>query len=260
MSPRTIALTRAVSRRLAGCELTHLEREPIDLDRARAQHLGYEEALRDLGCEVLQLAEEPELPDSVFVEDAAVVVDELAVVTRPGASSRRGEVQSLAEALAQWREITHIQAPGALDGGDVLRLGRIFYVGLSSRTNAEGLRQLALALEPRGYSVRGVELGACLHLKSAACAVAEGVVLANPDWLDVGVFGDAEVIAVAEEEPFAANAVAVGDAVIHPAAFLLTRQRLQVRGISVRPVEVDELAKAEGGVSCCSVLVTVAAS
>jgi len=256
VSPRTIALTRAVSRGIDRCELTHLQREPIDLERARAQHAAYEEALRDLGCEVLQLAEMPEQPDSVFVEDVAVVADEIAVMTRPGAPSRRPEGASLAEVLANWRPLAQIEGPGALDGGDVLRLGRAFYVGLSGRTDRDGLRQLAQALEPHGYSVRGVDLGACLHLKSAACAVADEVVLVNPYWVDPAVFGGAQVIAVAPEEPFAANAVRVGDAVIHPSAFPLTRQRLQVHGISVRPVEVDELAKAEGGVTCCSLLVT----
>ncbi len=257
MSPRTIALTRAVSRCIDRCELTHLERAPIDLERARAQHATYEEALRDLGCEVLQLPELPELPDAVFLEDTAVVLPELAVLTRPGAPSRRPEVESTAEVLANWRPLAAVQPPGRLEGGDVLVVGRRIYVGLSSRTNEDGVRQLSEALQPYGYSVCGVELADCLHLKSAACAVADHTVLANPEWIDLAVFGDLERIEVAPEEPFAANAVRIGDAVIHPAAFPLTRQRLQVQGISVRPVEADELAKAEGGVSCCSLLLTM---
>src|SRR5436190_24028657 len=139
---QTLAISRAVSRAITRCELTHLERDPIDLERARAQHDAYEEALVALGCRVERLAEEPELADSVFVEDTAIVVDEIAVLTRPGAESRRGEVDSIGRALAPYRKPARLEAPATLDGGDVLRLGKRLFVGLSSRSNRAGVQAL----------------------------------------------------------------------------------------------------------------------
>src|SRR5262245_23966723 len=136
-----VALTRDISPALASCELTHLPRVPIDVERARAQHREYEQALAEAGCEVQRLPSSAEMPDSVFVEDIAIVFDELAIVTRPGAESRRIEVQAIADALQKYRRLRCIAAPGTIDGGDVLVVGRRVYVGLSSRTNAEAVRQ-----------------------------------------------------------------------------------------------------------------------
>jgi dimethylargininase len=249
-----VALTREVSASLARCELTHLSRELIDLDRARAQHVAYEDTLRSIGCDVRRLRPEPGMPDAVFVEDVAVVVDEMAVVTRPGAASRRGEVRSVAEALAPYRDLFHIEPPGTLDGGDVLVMGRSVLVGLSSRTNEEGATQIAAMLAPFGYTVRRVPVGSCLHLKSAVTRVSASVVLLNPGWLDARALDAFERIEVDPAEPWGANALEIGGAVLYPAAFPRTRDRLLRRGLDVREVGVSELAKAEGGVTCCSVL------
>src|SRR5512139_3298635 len=137
-----IAITRQISPRFQDCELTHLDRQPIDLDLARTQHQQYEAALRELGCEVISLPPEPDLPDSVFVEDVALALDEVAVITRPGADSRKPERESIAQALSPYRTLFTIEAPGTLDGGDVLSVGKTVYVGLSSRSNRSGLGQL----------------------------------------------------------------------------------------------------------------------
>jgi dimethylargininase len=249
-----IALTREVSARLARCELTHLSRETIDLDRARAQHAAYEDALRSIGCDVRRLRPEPEMPDAVFVEDAAVVLDEIAVVTRPGAASRRGEVPSVAEALTPYRGLVRVEPPATLDGGDVLVVGRSVFVGLSARTNEEGARQLAAAVGPRGYTVRSLSVRSCLHLKTAVTRVGPRAVLLNGDWVDAEAFAAFETIEVHRDEPWAANALEVGGAVVHPAAFPRTGDRLRQRGLDVRAVDVSELAKAEGGVTCCSLV------
>jgi dimethylargininase len=249
-----VALTREVSASLAQCELTHLSRESIDLDRARAQHAAYEKALRSIGCDVRRLPPEPEMPDAAFVEDTAVVVDEMAVVTRPGAASRRGEVRSVAEALAPYRDLFHIEPPGTLDGGDVLVMGRSVLVGLSSRTNQEGAAQMAALLAPFGYTVRTVPVRSCLHLKSAVTRVAASVVLLNPAWLDARVLDAFERIEVDPAEPWGANALETAGAVLYPAGFPRTRDRLLRRGLDVRDVDVSELAKAEGGVTCCSLV------
>jgi dimethylargininase len=171
MSSQSIAITRQISPRFNECELTHLDRQPIDLDLARAQHRQYETALRDLGCEVISLPPEPELPDSVFVEDVALVFDEAAVITRPGADSRKPETESIARALAPYRTLFAIEAPGMLDGGDVLRVGKTVCVGLSSRSNQSSVEQLQRILAPFGYSVKIVEVTGCLHLKSAVAQV-----------------------------------------------------------------------------------------
>lgn len=254
MKPALIAITREISPEIANCELTHLERQVIDIDNARRQHQRYEDALAALGCQVQRLPVEPDLPDSVFVEDAAIVLDELAVITRPGAESRQPETESVARALQPFRKLAFIQPPGTLDGGDVLRIGKALYVGLSGRSNLAGIEQLRSILEPYGYSVQGVELHGCLHLKSAVTQVAEDTLLINPAWVDGRVFGDMKLVEVDPREAFAANTVWIGDAVIHPAAFPFTRQRLEAAGINVHVVDASELAKAEGGVTCCSLI------
>jgi dimethylargininase len=255
MAAPVLALTRPVSDSLARCELTHLARQPVDLARARAQHRAYEAALEELGCELRRLPAADELPDAVFVEDLAVVVDECAVLTRPGAASRRPERAAMEAALDGLRPLHRLRAPARLDGGDVLRSGRRLWVGMSGRSDRAGIEQLGAALAPHGYEVRGVALRGCLHLKSAACEVAPGLLLVQPEWVDPAAFRGCATLTVDPSEPFAANAVAVGGAVVHPAAFPRTRARLEAEGLRVRPVEADELAKAEGAVSCCSVLV-----
>lgn len=251
-----IALTREVPASIVECQLTHVGRQPIDVLRARVQHAEYEEALRILGCEVVRLPAEQELPDSVFVEDAAIVLDELAVLMRPGAMSRRAEVASVAEVLSRYRPLSTITPPDTIDGGDVLRLRGTLWVGLSSRTNAPGARQLGDAVSPFGYEVRVAEVRGALHLKSAVTQVGANLLLVNPDWIDPTTFDGWEVMLVDPTEPFAANAVMVNGALIHSTQFPRTQERLQARGIRVIGVDASELSKAEGGVTCCSLLLT----
>jgi len=251
------AITRKVSGAILRCELTHLARQPIDFVRAQKQHATYEECLAAAGCKVESLPAEPELPDAVFVEDAAVAFDEIALIARPGAESRRAEVESVARALAQHRKPARIEPPGTLDGGDVLRIGKRVLVGLSQRTNAAGIGQMRAALAPFGYSVESVPVKGCLHLKSAATQVAENTVLLNPRWIDRALFPGMDCIEVAPEEPLAANALWLCSGqggVIFPAEYPATRARLEACGIRIVPVEVSEFAKAEGGVTCCSII------
>ena len=183
-----IAITRDVSTSLGECQLSFVARTALDVERARQQHRGYCDALHALGCRVIALAPQHDLPDAVFVEDTAVVLDELAVLTRPGAQARRDEVASVAAALAEWRPLAGIVSPGTLDGGDVLRIGRRLYVGASARSNAAGIAQLAALVEPHGYSVQAVATSGCLHLKSAVTALADDLVLIQPAWVDARVF------------------------------------------------------------------------
>lgn len=202
-----------------------------------------------------QLPEQPDHPDSVFVEDTVIVLDAVAVVTRPGAASRRGEVESMATALDGLREIVRIEPPGTLDGGDVLRLDRTLYVGASARSSAEGIVQLGRLLAPLDYRVVAVALRGCLHLKSAVTQVAPGQVLLNPAWVEARCFPGYEPIAIDPAEPHAANALLVDEALIYPASCPRTADALRKLGIDVRSVDMSETEKAEGGVTCCSVIV-----
>ena len=252
-----IAITREVSPNIGHCELTHLAREAIDANVARAQHRQYEDCLAALGCEIHSLPAEPELPDSVFVEDTAVVFDELAIITRPGADSRKPEIQSIAKALKPYRRLSYIKSPGIIDGGDVLCIGKTLFVGLSRRSNQAGIEQMRALLDPFGYTVEGVQMNGCLHLKSAVTQVAKNTLLINRVWVDAGAFEHMNLIDVDPSEPFGGNALLVGETVVYPSAYPGTQRRLEDHGISVRVVDVSELAKAEGGVTCCSLIFNV---
>lgn len=248
------ALTRPVSASIERCELTHLERIPIDPARARAQHAGYERLLQSLGVTVRRVPGDDALPDAVFIEDTAVVLDEVAIITRPGAPSRRPETRAVAEVLAGYRPLRHIEAPGTLDGGDVLRLGRTLHVGRSSRTSDAGIAALGRIVAPYGYRVVPVDFMECLHLKTAVTDLADDLLLVNPAWVVPACFPGCRVVAVHADEPFAANAQRVEGMVIHSARFPRTTERIARAGVDVRVVETSELAKAEGGVTCCSLL------
>ncbi len=249
------AITREVSPAINRCELTHLRREPIDPGRAAAQHREYELCLAALGCRIDRIPADPHLPDSVFVEDTAVVLDEAAVLARPGAESRRGETVTVEQRLAGYRTLCRLYEPATLDGGDVLRIGRTLFVGRSDRTNDVGIEQLRQAVARLRYSVVPVRVAGCLHLKSAVTEVGPGILLINPRWIPAFPFAGFRCIEVDESEPQAANALRIGDTVIYPASFPRTRERLESHGIQLRIVDVSELAKAEGGVTCCSLII-----
>ena len=249
-----IALTRPVSSSLDRCELTHLARQPIDVALASRQHRDYERVLESLGCSIVRMEAEPGYPDAVFVEDTAVVLDELAIVTRPGAASRRGEVDSVARALRPYRHVVALEAPATLDGGDVLRVGREIYVGRSGRTSDAAIQQLGRLVAPWGYAVTPVSVSGCLHLKSAVTAIGDRLLLANPSWIDLTQFRDCEVVEVDPGEASAANALAIGGEVICAAAYPRTNERLARRNLDVVTVDVSEIAKAEGALTCCSIV------
>ncbi|MGA8258577.1 MAG: arginine deiminase family protein [Arenicellales bacterium] len=247
------AVTRPPGPNLAACELTHLARVAIDAARAAAEHDAYERTLAALGCTIERLPADVDLPDSVFVEDTAVVLPEIAVITRPGAASRRPETASVAGVLGRYRILRNIVEPATLDGGDVLRLGRTLHVGLSSRTNRDGVEQLGSIVAPFGYEVRAVPIRGCLHLKTAASWLGDDQVVLNPEWVDEEAFAGLAVIRVDPREPYAANVLRVGGTVLCASAHIRTRERLERRH-TVRSVDIRELAKAEAGVTCCSLV------
>jgi len=249
-----VALTRKPARSLDACELTHMERKPIDPDAAARQHRGYCEALEACGARVVTLPPAEEFPDSVFVEDTAIVLEEVAVLTRPGVGSRRGEVALIEAEVARLRPVVRVGPPATLEGGDVLRLGRTLYVGLSPRTNAEGADSLRRLVAPHGYEVVTVVPRGCLHLKTGCSALDDEAVLVNPEWVDPACFRGREVLSVDAAEPWAANVLSVAGSVCGSAAFPRTLEALAARGREVRAVEVSEFAKAEGSMTCLSLL------
>ncbi len=253
------ALTRQVSPTFAECELTFLNRQPIDVAKAIKQHRAYEACLTELGAHVISLPADPSFPDGVFVEDAAIVLDEVAIVTRPGAESRRGETESIAQALAPFRELRYIREPATLEGGDVVHIGRTLFVGLSRRTNREGIGQLTELLKPFGHRVIPVEVNGCLHLKSGACWAGGDRILANRQWIDASAFRDFRIIDVAADEPGAADVLPIGGSVLVPSNFVHTSETLTAAGVDVRNIDVSELQKAEAGVTCMSILFRLSA-
>ncbi len=247
-----IAITRSVSPHIAECELTFRDRTPIDYARAVAHHRAYEQALEELGCTIVHAGELPQAPDGVFVEDAAIVLDEIAVITRPGAESRRSETNSIAQVLRQYRPVHFIREPGRIDGGDVLRIDRTLYAGRSQRTDDDGIAQLRAMVTPHGYDVVAVPFRGCLHLKSAATYV--GVLLFNPSFVEARLFGDVEAVAVSASEPDAGNALRIGETILMSSSWPGTRRLLESGGLHVATVDADELEKAESGVTCCSLI------
>ena len=249
-----IAYVRELSPRLERCELSFLGRSPIDAALAQRQHAAYVSALGSLGCRLAWLPALPEHPDGVFVEDTAVIVPEITVITRPGAASRRNEVESVVTTLAARARMARVREPGTLEGGDVLRVGRALYVGLSARSNADGVAQLAAALAPFDYSVQGVPMQGCLHLKSAVTWIAPDTILVNPQWVDPALFGAHNIVEVAPSEPFGANTLTVNSVTLVSADYPQTQELLQAAGITTRTLEVSELHKAEAALTCMSLI------
>jgi len=252
------AFTRAVSPRIFECQLTHLERVPIDGAEAAAQHASYERALADAGLEIVRLPELADDPDAVFVEDTAILLDGHAIITRPGAASRIGEIASTAEGLAPHFDLHGIEA-GFLDGGDVMRIGRKLYVGLSTRTDARGISSLAEIASTIGFDVVQAQLRDCLHLKTGVTfpgpdARGDPVLLYDPSSVDPAQFASTEPMPVAARERAAANCVRAADSLILPAGNPRTAEALRNRGYNVVEVDVSELQKAEAGVTCMSLI------
>jgi dimethylargininase len=248
------ALTHIPSPHLSRCELTYLASKPIDFDKALRQHQAYVDMLQRCGVRVIVLEANRDLPDSVFVEDTALVLDEIAVMTPMGVASRQAESAAVETALAPFRPIARIRPPAKLEGGDVLRMGRHLYVGLSTRTNKAGLQALAEIVRPHGYRVSSVEVTGGLHLKTACTALDAHTVLINPAWVEAAPFEGLEQIIVPPNEPFAANILRIDGTIGMHAGFEGTRRLAEARGYRVAVADISEFLKAEAGLTCMSLL------
>lgn len=251
-----LALTHVPLPNLDHGQRTHVARRAIDYDLALQQHGAYCQMLRDCGAQVRTLDVNRSLPDSTFIEDTAIVLEEVAVLASMGTATRRAELAGIEPELRKYRELYRIEAPATLEGGDVLRLGRVLLIGLSSRTDTEGVRALEAIVRHYGYRVIAVPVQHCLHLKTACTALPDGSLLLNPHWLDMQALPELERVPIPEEEPWAANTLTIGSTVCLAAEHVRTADLLRQRGFHARTVNLSEFMKAEGGVTCLSLLLT----
>jgi len=249
-----IALTREPSSSLVDGERTFRTHAPIDIERARLQHRAYRQALEECGARVVTLPALDDLPDAVFIEDVAIVLDEVAFLLPMGVDSRREEPRQVADEVGRWREVVRLPEGSRAEGGDVVRLRRTLYVGHSGRTDESGIAALSAVLPPLGYRVIPVDVAGCLHLKSACTALDDETILINPAWVDGSAFESDRAIAISDDEPWAANALRVGGVVLLQAGCPRTIERVAKAGFDVRAVDVSELAKAEGSLTCLSLV------
>lgn len=248
------AITHKVSSRISECELTFIERAPIDYELSKRQHDSYESLLKRLGLSVRSLSENDNYPDACFVEDTAIVVDELAVMCTMGVSSRRGEIPLIARELSNYRDLNHIFLPATIEGGDVLRVGRQILVGESKRTNSAGIRALKQILEPVGYKVIRVPTKGGLHFKSGCSAIDEETLFLNPEWIDTESLTGFKLLTTPPEEPAAANVLKVGKTVCLQSEFPRAIDLIRSIVENVETVDMSELRKAEAGLTCSSII------
>jgi dimethylargininase len=248
------AITRGVSTNIAACELTYRSRETIDVGKATLQLAQYCELLRKWDVNLMTIAASDAYPDCCFVQDTAVVLDEVCVIASMGAYTRQGEVSQVERLVAPFRRIRRIFPPATLDGGDVVRIGRRLFVGLSTRTNARGITALDRIVEPFGYTVVPVRVNGGLHLTTGCGVINEETVLLNPRWLDSCVFRGLRQLHVPEEEPWAANTIRVEGAVCLEEKAPRTIDLVQPFVESIDTLDISEFRKAEGSLSCLSLI------
>ncbi len=236
------------------CTRTYVAPTSIDYGQALRQHKEYCRTLRACGVEAHTLEVNGEYPDCAFVEDTAIVLDELAALASMGEPSRRAEPAGIEPELKRYREVHRVRLPATIEGGDVLRVDRTLLVGLSSRTNSEGVSALEQIVRRHGYRVVAVAVRGCLHLKTACTALPDGRLLVNSAWLDTNALRGFESIHIPDEEPWAANVAHIGTSVCISAAHVRTAELIRELGFDVQPVDLSEFAKAEGGVTCLCIL------
>jgi dimethylargininase len=248
------AITRGVSRKLGACELTYRTREAIDHEKAATQHERYCELLRGWDVHMLTIPGSDSYPDCCFVQDTAVVLDEVCIIASMGAPKRRGEISEVERVASQFRRLRHLFLPATLDGGDVVQFGKRLFVGCSSRTNGRGIEALRRIVEPLGYVVVPVSVSGGLHLTTGCGVVNDETVLLNPRWLDASSFKGLRQLHVPEEEPWAANTIRVDTAVCLEEGAPRTIDLVRPYAGTIETVDISEFRKAEGSLSCLSII------
>lgn len=248
------ALTRQVSDAMNECQLTYAERQSINIEKAQLQHQNYERYLESAGIKVISLETDSSLPDCTFVEDTAIVTDELAIITHMGAVSRRAESAKIVSALEKFRPLEFINNSGNIEGGDVIKVGKTLYVGISSRTNLDGIKQLTQILFPYKYEIVPVKVHGCLHLSTGATFLGNQTFLVNPRWIDISEFERFDIVTVAENESWAGNTLNLKGKILLSESSLRTAEKISKKGFEVATIDISELEKAEAGLTCMCVL------
>lgn len=251
----TIAITRMPAASIAKCELTFIDRIPIDYTKAQGQHRDYCEALEACGVKVVRLPAADNLADSVFVEDTAIILDEVAIITPMGIASRRPEPALIEPDIARFRPTLHINLPATIEGGDVMRLGKAIFVSLSTRTNDAGIEALRTLAAPYGYTVTKVTLRDCLHLKSACTALDDQTILVYSAGVDTSAFEEYKLVEVAADEPGAANVVRANSSILMNSQYPQTAKIVEEHGYQVCAVDTSEFTKAEAAMTCMSLII-----
>ena len=232
--------------------LTTANLGPSDYQRVLHQHTTYVETLKSIGLKTIELDAQPDYPDAHFVEDTAVVTPDVAIISRPGATSRQGEEESIAEILAPYRTLEHIHAPGTLDGGDVLMIEDHFFIGISERTNSEGAQQLSNILEKYAKTWSMIPVGAGLHFKSSVNYLDKDTLIVTRDFADHEALTAYEKIVVNRGEEYAANVLRVNDYLLIPRGFPNTKIKLSALDLEIIELDVSEMQKMDGGLTCLS--------
>ena len=251
-----IALTHVPSPQMQACERTYVPQSAIDSRRIAQEHAAYCRLLADCGVGVRTLDINGSMPDCAFIEDTAVVLDEVAILCSMGVASRRAEPQGIEPILREYREVQRIELPATIEGGDVLRIGRTLLVGQSRRTNAAGIAALAAIASRFGYAVTSVPVRRALHLKTACTSLPDGRLLVNPTWIDTAALCDDDLVRIPEAELWGANVALVGTTVLMNVVHVATAELVRSLGFDVRTTDLSEFAKAEGGVTCLSLLLS----
>jgi dimethylargininase len=254
MPPSLVAVTNVPSPLLHLGVRTFADEASLDHAMALRQHEQYRGALRQCGCRVVTLEVNRQFPDSVFVEDTALVLDEIAIMMSPGAASRRDEPRGIEPTLREYRDVVRVEPPATIDGGDIVRAGRRLFVGASQRTNTAGIQALAELSGDYGYEVTAIPVHGCLHLKSACSALPDGRFLVNSNWIDVSPLPSDRLLEVPANEAWAGDVLVIGSRIIVSDAFPETIALLEREGWEAVPVAVSEFAKVEGGVTCLSLV------
>ncbi len=249
-----LAIVRAPASALASGERSFIEREPIQFETALQQHANYAAVLSGLGLRLLHLPAMEDFPDSVFVEDTAIILDEFAILARMGTESRSLEVHGITPILSIYREVMHLEAPASLEGGDVIVSGKKVLIGISRRSNVSGVQRVEQLTKPLGYKVTPVSVHGCLHLKTACTLLPDGRLLLNPRWVDSSALAEFSTLEIPEKEPWAACQLSVGNRCVIDERHLATIELLSREKYHVQPIPLSELAKAEAGPTCLSLI------
>lgn len=248
------AIVRAIPNTYQDCVTIAPDKPVINVELAKQQHAAYCKTLEQLDLKLIRIEADDALPDCCFTEDTAIVFGDVAIITNPGTISRIAETAEMEKVLTPLKNIHHLSSPATIDGGDVLKIDQKIFIGISSRTNEEAIKQVATILHSKGYDVIGVKIRDTLHLKSVCTNVGKGCILLAEGHLDKKIFSEYDIIIVPEEESYAANCLVVNGKVLLPKGFPKTKSLVEAKGFSVIEMDMTEIEKADGALTCLSII------